>query len=316
MSLEQIVPWATLACVSCLIWVAFQMLTARKADSSDRLEEMLGRSKLADANLFKHKGMTQRSHVELLVEKSAPGLSRFLEPSNAGERNVLKQRLSNAGFHGPQALPIFLAIKMCLMGGLIFIASGGALAAWGLSQNSALASFAGAALGLVLPNVVLGWMGKARQERIFLTLPSALDLLVIGVEVGRGLDVAFREVAQEMRRAAPDLCDEIELYARQLQLGRPRPEALKELGQRAGVDDLNSLTSVLIQAERFGTSIAATLRELSESMRMRRRQMAEEMAQKTSVKLLFPLVLFIFPGVFVVLVGPAAISVINEMLSH
>jgi tight adherence protein C len=312
MAIEQIVAWATLAGVTAVVWAIASKTLSRPRSVDDRLKELCNDS---DEALFRLKQMSQRSHLELVVDAAVPKVSKVLEPQSGAERANLKQKLSHAGFNGPAAVPTFLAIKTIAMASLALIGTGSGLAAWGLSQYSTMACFGGAAVGLLLPDFVLGWLARARQERIFFTLPSVLDLLVIGIEVGRGMDVAFREVVLEMRHTAADLCDEIDIYLRHLQLGHPRAEALRELGSRGGVDDLNSLAAVLIQSERFGTSVAAALRDLSESIRVRRRQMAEEQAQKTAVKMLFPLVLFIFPGVFVVLVGPAAISVVNEMLA-
>jgi tight adherence protein C len=140
-----------------------------------------------------------------------------------------------------------------------------------------------------------------------------LDLLVVCVEAGLGLDQAMRRVADEMRKIYRVIAEEFALCNFQLQVGRSRTEVLHELGLRTGVDDLRSLAAILIQADKFGSSIAQALRVQSDSMRTRRRQLAEEKAAKTAVKLIFPLVIFIFPAIFVVLVGPAAITIVNEM---
>jgi tight adherence protein C len=156
-------------------------------------------------------------------------------------------------------------------------------------------------------------MGKNRKQSIFLALPDALDLMVVCVEAGLGLDQAMRKVAEEMKKAYGVLSEEFSICNFQLQMGRPRSEVLHELGARTGVPDLRSLAAVLIQADKFGSSVAQALRTQSDSLRTRRRQLAEEKAAKTAVKLIFPLVLFIFPGIFVVLVGPAAITMVREM---
>jgi tight adherence protein C len=153
------------------------------------------------------------------------------------------------------------------------------------------------------------------MERIFLSLPDALDLLVVCVESGLGLDAGMRRVSEELADTAPDLCNEFSLCNFQLQVGRKRREVLHDLGVRSGVDDLKAMAAILIQADRFGSSVAQALRVQSDTMRIKRSQLAEERAQKTAVKLIFPLVLFIFPGIFVVLVGPAAIMMINNLLT-
>ena len=164
-----------------------------------------------------------------------------------------------------------------------------------------------------LPEGILWWVTRRRKEQIFLGLPDALDLMVVCVEAGLGLDQAMRRVSEEMVKSSPVIASEFGLCNLHMQMGRSRGQVLQDLGQRSGVDDLRALASILIQADKFGSSIAQALRVQSDSMRTRRRQIAEEKAAKTAVKLIFPLVLFIFPGVFVVLVGPAAITMVREM---
>jgi tight adherence protein C len=139
--------------------------------------------------------------------------------------------------------------------------------------------------------------------------------MVVCVEAGLGLDAAMRRVTEELEDSHPELCSEFQLANLQLQMGRPKREVLHDLGVRTGVDDMRALVAILIQADKFGSSIAQALRVQSDSMRTKRRQLAEEKAQQTAVKMIFPLVLFIFPGIFVVLVGPAAIMMINGLLS-
>jgi tight adherence protein C len=166
-----------------------------------------------------------------------------------------------------------------------------------------------------LPDIILWFLGKKRKEAIFLALPDALDLMVVCVEAGLGLDAAMRKVAEELAKIYPIVSVEFGICNMQLQMGISRAEALKSLGDRSGVDDLKSLASILIQADKFGSSIAQALRVQSDSMRVRRSQIAEEKAAKTAVKLIFPLVLFIFPSIFVVLVGPAGIKMYREMFT-
>ena len=173
-------------------------------------------------------------------------------------------------------------------------------------------------MGCVLfyvPDLVVGIMGRRRKQAIFLALPDALDLMVVCVEAGLALDQAMRKVVDEMTLTYRILAEEFALANFQMQMGRPRPEVLHDLGARTGVSDLRSLAAVLIQADKFGSSIAQALRTQSDSMRTRRSQMAEEKAAKTAVQLIFPLVLFIFPGIFVVLVGPAAINMVRQMFT-
>ncbi len=144
-------------------------------------------------------------------------------------------------------------------------------------------------------------------------LPDCLDLMVVCVEAGLGLDQAMRKVAEEMKKSHRVIAEEFSISNFQIQYGKTRRDVLQELGTRTGVDDLRTLAAVLIQAEKFGASVGQALRVQSDSMRTRRRQLAEERAAKTAVQLIFPLVIFIFPGIFVILVGPAAITMMNEM---
>ena len=169
-------------------------------------------------------------------------------------------------------------------------------------------------VGFYFPQVGLWHLRSTRQKEIFLSLPDALDLLVVCVESGLGLDAAMRKVTEEMKGHAKVICEELALANMQLQMGRPRREVLHDLGVRTGVDDVRALAAILIQADRFGASIAQALRVQSDSMRTRRRQIAEEKAAKTAVQLIFPLVLFIFPAIFVVLCGPAAIQISKGLL--
>ena len=211
------------------------------------------------------------------------------------------------------AAAVFLALKMSMAIGGAMIGAGVGLTSWGLSQHGFTSIVIGGGLGFYLPEIVLYIIRKGRQEKIFLSLPDALDLLVVCVEAGLGLDAGLRRVSDELSDTAPELCTEFALCNMQLQMGRRRREVLHELGVRTGVDDMRALAAILIQADKFGSSIAQALRVQSDSMRVKRSQRAEEKAQQTAVKMIFPLVLFIFPGIFVILVGPAAIMLIKGL---
>ena len=158
-----------------------------------------------------------------------------------------------------------------------------------------------------------GWPSDAPTQ-IRLALADALDLLVVSVEAGLGLDQALTRVGSELAFAYPDLSNELRLVNLELRAGKPRPEALRNLADRTGVDDLQSLVTMLIQTDKFGTSVAQALRVYSETLRTKRRQRAEEAAAKTGVKMVFPLVFCIFPAIWVVTIGPAAIKFIKVLL--
>ncbi len=307
MDLETLTPYAVFGGVMFAFWAVFTMMQKGSSLVNKRLDE------LRDPTLRNRDGAD--AGMSGMLQKAAPSLSKALTPKSDLEASALKVRLANAGFQSPNASQIYLAIKVILLG-IGAIAGGGyGLAMFGLTQNGLTATVIGAGLGFYIPEIVLTLMKKGRQEKIFLSLPDALDLLVVCVEAGLGLDAGMRRVSDELKDTAPELCSELESANFQLNIGRPRREVLHDLGVRTGVDDMKALAAILIQADKFGSSIAQALRVQSDSMRVKRRQMAEERAQQTAVKMIFPLVLFIFPGIFVVLVGPAAIMMIDGLLS-
>ncbi len=222
--------------------------------------------------------------------------------------------MANGGFNTPGAPQLFLATKVGL--GILCLGCGSAfgLFKWGMNMQGVMAAAIIGAVGFYGPEIWLWMVRKSRMDRIFLSMPDALDLLVVCVEAGLGLDAGMRRVSEELAETAPDVCYEFNMCNMQLQMGRPRKEVLHDLGVRSGVDDMKALAAILIQADKFGSSIAQALRVQSDTMRVKRKQLAEERAQQVSVKMIFPLVMFIFPGVFVVLVGPAAIMMMNNLL--
>jgi tight adherence protein C len=169
------------------------------------------------------------------------------------------------------------------------------------------------AVGYLLPDMWLTWRVSVRQRKLRKALPDALDLLVICVEAGLGLDQALMKVSQDMRIAHPELSEELQFVNLEMRIGKTRIDALRELARRTGLDDIKSLVAMLIQTERFGTSIAQSLRVYSDDMRLKRRQRAEEMSAKTSVKMVPALVFFIFPALMVVILGPAIITLMHQL---
>jgi tight adherence protein C len=258
---------------------------------------------------------SQKKGVAAVLEQAAPALSKALEPKTDLEKNALDIRMANAGFNNPKAAQLFLAIKFSALLFGALLGTGFGFLRYGMTQNgyASIALTAGAAF--YLPEMVLWFMKSSRQQKIFLSLPDALDLLVVCVEAGLGLDAAMQRVAEELADVHHEIVAEMNLALMQLRMGRTRREVLHDLGVRTGVDDVKSLVAILIQADKFGSSIAQALRVQSDAMRVKRRQIAEEKAQKTAVQMLFPLVLFIFPGIFVVLVGPAAIKMCQDLLN-
>lgn len=181
----------------------------------------------------------------------------------------------------------------------------------GLANPFLIIGFGG--LGFFLPRFILKRMIRDRQNRIRLALPDALDLTVICVEAGLALDQALMRVGQDLHHAHPDLSDEFHLVNLEMRAGKPRAEALRNLVDRTGVDDIRSLVGTLIQTDRFGTSVAQALRVHSDSLRTERRQRAEEQAAKTTIKMVPPLVVFVLPSIIFVTIGPAVIELIRQL---
>ena len=229
-------------------------------------------------------------------------------PRSTKEVGTLRRRLIQAGFRNSEALPVFLGIRV----GVAVLAFG-VFASPVLARPNFLFALGALGMGYVLPGMVLARLAKRRQHRIRLALPDALDLLVVSVEAGLGLDQALARVGRELEAAYPELSHDLRLVNLELLAGTARAEALRNLADRTGVDDLSALVAMLVQTDKFGTSVASSLRIFSDSLRTKRRQRAEEAAAKTGVKMVFPLVLCIFPAIWIVTIGPAAIQFVKVL---
>jgi tight adherence protein C len=229
-------------------------------------------------------------------------------PKSDKEVSIVLQRLTLAGYRNESAVKIFYGCK--LVTPLLLAA---------IALVTGLASFApffvylmALGVGFLAPDFWLGRKIKKRQKKINRGLPDVLDLLVICMEAGLSLDQATARTAQELNTAQPELSDELNIVVLEQHAGRGRADAWKNMAERTAVESVRNLVSMLVQTEQFGTSIAKVLRVHSDSLRTQRVQMIEEMASKTSVKLVFPLVLFIFPALFLVTLGPAAIVMVES----
>jgi tight adherence protein C len=242
-----------------------------------------------------------RERLETLLE----AVGEKMGGAEGHRRQTMRNLLRWAGYRRPNALLLYMASRLVLAG---LLAVGGLLlaAVLPMSDLQRLVTVAFAALlGWMLPLLYVNRRKKRRQRLLQKALPDALDLLVVCVEAGLGLNQALQRVAHEMDRVSPTMGDELLLVTLEIRAGTPRDEALRNLAARTGLDDIQALTSMLIQTDRFGTSIAQALRVHADSLRDKRRQMAEEAAAKVSIKMLFPLVFFVFPAIFIVLLGPS-----------
>src|SRR5260370_33652259 len=308
--ISDIIPFLVFAVFIFGVWSVLSMISQRNSRAQERLTRMSRPASLVDIDT--QQSISKEGRMQGCVD-TARALSKPLMRQTGLEQSALKTRLANAGFRSDSAMAVYLGLRFActllslVVGLAVFVPQYG-ITLGGLKWVVGLTG-----LGFYLPQIILWWLRRSRQLAIFLSLPDALDLLVVCVESGLGLDAAMRKVCDEMETHAKIISEELALCNFQMQVGRPRREVLHDLGVRTGVDDVRSLAAILIQADRFGSSIAQALRVQSDSMRTRRRQIAEEKANKTAVQLLFPLVLFIFPGIFVVLVGPAAINIAQTM---
>ena len=307
-----LLPFALFGAIAIGAWIVVDMVFNSKTKTESRLERMKNRAN-GKSDITKDSGGAKEGITKLL-ESASPKISDALKPKSEKEISKLKQKLDEAGWRTDNAASMLSTLKVIAAGFGFFVAGGVTLLANGPNIWSLLYALGTGVLFMFIPELVLGFIASSRKQKLFLGLPDALDLMVVCVEAGLGMDQALRRVADEMATTQPVVSHEFKLCNHQLQMGSTRETVLTDLGQRNGVDDLSTLASVMIQVDRFGTSVGKALRVQSDAMRTRRRQIAEEKASKTAVKLIFPLVLFIFPGIFVVLVGPAAITMINEML--
>jgi len=257
----------------------------------------------------------RRRRRQLQAEQLAGVIEALGQRAQAGYKEVgaLRLRLIQAGYPNARAVPLYLGSRVVLPIALavgIFILLPAAGWPWTVAVIAAVWF---GVLGYILPPVYVGMRRRDRMKQMQKALPDALDLLVVCVEAGLALNQALVRVSEETERLSPVLAEQLALVNLEIRAGTARDEALRNLGERTGLDDIKSLVAMLVQTDRFGTSIAQALRVQADTLRTKRRQRAEEAAAKTTIKLVFPLVLFIFPAMFVVILGPALIQILETL---
>jgi tight adherence protein C len=283
-------------------WVWLGMLLFAPAALRARLGRFMGKS---DATQLESGGWAER------VAKVAKPLTKLSVPEEGWEKSALRTRFMNAGWRNPVAPTLYFASKTALALGTPAI-TGLAVAASGVALPGSRLLFLllfGATLGYYVPNIALARIAERRQREIFETIPDALDLLTVCVEAGLSLERALIKVAAEIHIKSDILAQEFQLVLMEMRAGFSKEKALRNFALRSGVDDVDTLVAMLVQSERFGTSVGDSLRVYSENLRGKRRVMAEECAAKIGLKLLFPLIFCIFPTLLMVLLGPAAIQI-------
>lgn len=256
---------------------------------------------------------TMPSHPSLAFHDLIRRLGSFV-PQSPKDVTVMQRRLIRAGIRREGALKILYGAKAAL--GVLFplATAAGVLGSDTDPSNKFVAILVATAIGFFGPNEVVRRMAARRQKQIARGLPNTLDLMVVCVESGLGLDQAILQVSKELEHAHPEISEEFGLINLELKAGKRRIEALRNLGERTGVEDLRKLVAVLIQADRFGTGVAQSLRAHADFMRVQARQVAEEKAAKLGVKLIFPIFFCILPSLFVITVGPVAMKIIRELI--
>jgi tight adherence protein C len=301
-----IISISTFVCIAlgvmAVYWVMFRPVSA----TATRLRQ------LEDAGSPMGPQSIEHDPVATLAERLAEPINRLVPPSAANAHKLQKQ-LMRAGFRSPLSPAVYRATQLTLMlafPALIFLLWTVLARPFDEAIMPALFAFVA---GFIMPRFILNRLIASRQLRITWGLADALDLMVITMEAGLGLNAAMLKVCDELKDVHPDISKEFELANLEIRVGRERSEALRNLADRSGVEDLNSLVGMLIQADRFGTSIARAVRVYSDSLRTKRRQRAEQAAQKAAFKLLLPLGALLFPTMFIVILGPALLN-IGDML--
>jgi tight adherence protein C len=253
------------------------------------------------------------SHPSLAIHELIKKLGTII-PQSPKDVTVMQRRLIRAGVRNENALKILYGAKAFFGIALPLLTAGGVMGAQTDSGNKFAAILGAAAAGFFGPNEYVRRLARKRQHEIARGLPNALDLLVVCVESGLGLDQAVLQVSKELDHAHPEISEEFGMVTLELKAGKRRVEALRNLADRTGVEDLKKLVAVLIQADRVGTGVAQSLRAHADFMRIQARQVAEEKAAKLGVKLIFPIFFCILPSLFVVTVGPVAMKIIRELI--
>jgi tight adherence protein C len=299
---------STFICISLGVMGVYWLMYRPQSAATERLQRMSRGAALPPTAI----SITEDHAGAEMAERFAAPLNRLV-PASAIEVQKLQRQLMQAGYRAPSAPAIFRAIQLiALVSFPGAVALGCALLA--RPVGSAMMWILGAfVVGFFLPRYMLGRMIRSRQLRVRWGLADALDLMVVSIEAGLGLNAAMLRVSDELKDVHPDISEEFEMANLEIRVGREREEALRNLAERTGVDDLRSLVAMLIQADHFGTSIARAVRVYSDSLRTKRRQRAEQAAQKAAVKLLLPLACFLFPTLFIAILGPAALTLIDTL---
>ena len=282
-----------------------ELVPARDRSVGRRLQEL--------QDIASNRGVVHRRQRQANREQLEVWLQNFGERVASGRKDLFetRQKLVRAGYRSQDAVPIYYSMRVLslVVGAIVIVSMVPSLQ----GSNLIIWVVAGGAVFWMLPAGFLRRKIRLRQKEMQIALPDALDMLVICVEAGLGLNQALVRISEEVETMSPVLSEELQIVNLEMRAGTPREDALRNLGERTDLPDLRSLATMLIQTDRFGTSIAQALRVHSDTLRTKRRQRAEEAAAKTTIKMVPPLVFFIFPAIFVVVLGPAMLHLMNEL---
>lgn len=301
-----IISISTFVCIALGVMAVYWLTYRPASATAERLRQ------LEDPRPIEVGQSIETDTTKNFAERLAEPINRLVPPS-AREADKLQKKLMQAGLRSPSATSIYRSIQLLLMlslPGAFFLLW---LALARPIDEAVIPALGAFVAGFTLPRFLLNRLVAARKLRITWGLADALDLMVVTMEAGLGLNAAMVRVCEELKEVHPDISKEFELANLEIRVGRERPEALRNLAERTGVEDLNSLIGMMIQADRFGTSIARAVRVYADSLRTKRRQRAEQAAQKAAFKLLFPLGALLFPTMFIIILGPALLN-ISDML--
>jgi len=301
---------STFVCISLGMLGLYWLLYKPQSAATERLRRLGGTQESAAS--VQSVTMTDDSAAADIAQRLAQPLNKLL-PASASEAHKLQKKLMHAGYRSAEAPIIYRGIQLVSMAGFPLLVAGVCALTGRAIGNALIYIILAFVVGFMLPRFSLNSIIKKRQRLIRWGLADALDLMVVSVEAGLGLNAAMMKVSSELKEVHNAVATEFELANLEIRVGRDRDEALRNLAERTGVDDLRSLVAMLIQTDKFGTSIAKGLRVFSDSMRTKRRQRAEQEAQKAAVKLLFPLACFLFPTLFIAILGPAALNLADVL---
>ncbi len=307
-----IIAISTFVCISLGLLGVYWLLYKPQSAATERLRRLGGPEGLATANTQGAAVMADDKPATELAQRLANPLNKLLPPS-ATEARKTQKLLMQAGYRSPEASIIYRGIHVASMAGIPVITAGVTTYFAQAFSTVLIAVMIAFVMGFFLPPFFLKRTISKRQRELRWGLADALDLMVVSVEAGLGLNAAMMKVSSELKDVHMAVASEFELANLEIRVGRDRDEALRNLAERTGVDDLRSLVAMLIQTDKFGTSIAKGLRVFSDSLRTKRRQRAEQEAQKAAVKLLFPLACFLFPTLFIAILGPAALNLMDVL---